>query len=114
MVTSAGKLERSADAFANDSGGYFRAAPEFADKVRDFREAVERSGDREVILNYEKLWRSYQALRREVERSDIPQLRVDFESVTSAFHNVVGYLNGYADNAVYARGGYQHDPYYDP
>jgi hypothetical protein len=116
MMTSVGRLERSADAFASDTRGYFRDAPEFADQAHDFRETVDRAGDREVILAYEQLWRSYQALRHEVERSDSRQAQVDLKPVTRAFRDVVRDISGYADadSALYARGGYQHDPYYDP
>jgi hypothetical protein len=67
-------------------------------------------------LAYEQLWRKYQALRQEVERSDSRQAQIDLKSVTQAFRDVVGDMSGYADadSALYARGGYQHDPYYDP
>jgi hypothetical protein len=116
MMASVGRLERSADAFASDTRGYFRHAPEFADQAHDFRETVDRAGDREVILAYEQLWRTYQALRHEVERSDSRQAQVDLKPVTRAFRDVVRDISGYADadSALYARGGYQHDPYYDP
>jgi hypothetical protein len=116
MMTSAGRLERRADAFASDTRGYFRDAPEFADQAHYFRETVDRAGDREVILAYEHLWRTYQVLRHEVERSDSAQARVDLKSVTEAFRDVVRDIRGYADadSALYARGGYQHDPYYEP
>jgi hypothetical protein len=116
MMTSADRLERSADAFASDTRGYFRDAPEFADQAHGFLETVDRAGDREVILAYEQLWRSYQALRHEVERSDNRQAQVDLKPVTRAFRNVVRNMSGYADadSALYARGGFQHDPYYDP
>jgi hypothetical protein len=116
MMISAGRLERIADAFANDARGYFRDAPEFADQSHDFRETVGRAGDRDVILAYEQLWRTYQALRQEVERSDSRQAEVDLKPVTRAFRDVVRDMRGYvdADSALYARGGYQHDPYYDP
>ena len=116
MMTSAGRLERSADAFAGYTRGDFPDAREFADQAHDFRETVDRAGDREVILAYEQLWRSYQALRHEVERSDSRQAQVDLKSVTRAFRDVVRDISGYADadSALYARGGYQHDPYYDP
>jgi len=116
MMTSAGGLVRSADAFASDTRDYSQDAREFADQAHDFRETVDRAGDREVILAYEQLWRRYQALRHEVERSDSQQARVDFKSVTRAFRDVVREISRYADadSALYARGGYQHDPYYDP
>jgi isopenicillin N synthase-like dioxygenase len=116
MMTSAGRLERTADAFASDTRGYFRHAPEFTDQAHDFRETVDRAGDREVILAYKQLWRSYQALRDEVERSDNRQAQVDVKPVTRAFRDIVLDISGYADadSALYARGGYQHDPYYDP
>jgi hypothetical protein len=114
LATSAGRLERSADAFARDTRGYFRDAPEFADQAHGFRETVERAGDREVVLAYEQLWRSYQVLRHEVERSDNRQ--VDLNPVKQAFRDVVRDITWYADadTALYARGGFQHDPYYDP
>jgi hypothetical protein len=116
MMTSADTLERSADAFAGDTRGYFRDAREFAEQAHDFRETIDRAGDREVILAYEQLWRSYQALRHEVERSDSEEAQADWKSVTRAFRDVVRDISGYADadSALYARGGYQHDPYYDP
>ena len=116
MMISAGRLERSADAFASDARGYFHDAPEFVDQAHDFRETLDRAGDRDVILAYEQLWRTYQALRQEVERSGSPQAEVDLKPVTRAFRDVVRDISGYADadSALYARGGYQHDPYYDP
>jgi hypothetical protein len=116
MMISAGRLERIADAFSSDARGYFRDAPEFADQAHDFRETVDRAGDRDVILAYERLWRTYHSLRQEVERSDSRQAEVDLKPVTRAFRDVVRDISGYvdADSALYARGGYQHDPYYDP
>jgi hypothetical protein len=116
MMISAGRLERIADAFSSDARGYFRDAPEFADQAHDFRETVDRAGDRDVVLAYEQLWRTYQGLRQEVERSDSRQAKVDLKPVTQAFRDVVRDMGGYADadSALYARGGYQHDPYYDP
>ena len=50
---------------------------------------VDRAGDRDVILAYEQLWRSYQALRYEVERSDSRQAQVDLMPATQAFRDVV-------------------------
>jgi hypothetical protein len=114
MMTSVGRLERSVDAFDTDTHGYFRNAAEFADQAHDFRTTVDRAGDREVIVAYERLWRGYQALRQEVQGSDSPQAQVALKPVTQAFRGVVRGVSGYADSAVYARGGYQHDPYYDP
>lgn len=114
MAASAGRLERSADAFARDTRGYFQDAPEFAGEAHDFRETVERAGDREIILAYEQLWRSYQVLRNEVGHSDHRQ--ADLNPVRQAFRDVVRDITWYADadTALYARGGFQHDPYYDP
>jgi hypothetical protein len=116
MITSAGRLDRRAVEFATVTRGYFRNSPEFTDQARNFRETVDGAGDREVILAYEQLWRTYQALRQEVKRSDSRQAQIDLKSVTQAFRDVVGDMSGYADadSALYARGGYQHDPYYDP
>jgi len=116
MLTSSDRLERSAAAFAIETRDYFPDASEFADQVRAFRETVDRAGDREVLSEFEQLWNNYYALRDEVEHSDSQQAKVGFKPVTQAFREVVSDIKGYADSdpALYARGGFQHDQYYDP
>jgi hypothetical protein len=124
MMTSADRLERNAEAFANVTAhesavtdpttGYLSDARGFAHQAHDFRETVEdRAGDREVTLAFEHLWHSYHALRDEVDRSDSRQAQVGLKPVTQAFLRVEHEMAGYADSALYARGGYRYDPYYN-
>jgi len=115
MMTSANQLGSSATAFVGDAGRQFPHAAEFAFQAHDFLETVDRAGDRQVILAYGQLWDAYQALREEVERSGSQQAQGDFKTVTQAFTYVARNIRGYADadSALYARGGFQHDPYYD-
>ena len=116
MMSSADDLERSTDAFVSDAGREFPDAREFANLEHHFLETVDRAGDREVISAYEHLWDAYHAIRHEVERSGSLQAQADFKPVTQAFIYVVRDIRAYADadSAVYARGGFQHDQYYDP
>jgi hypothetical protein len=116
MMRSANDLERSVDAFVSDAGRDFPDAREFANQAHDFLETADRAGDREIISAYEHLWDAYHALRHEVERSGSRRAQVDFKPVTQAFIYVVRDIRGYAnaDSSVYARGGFQHDQYYDP
>jgi hypothetical protein len=92
------------------------AARWFADQVQEFRETCENGGDQEVVFAFQRLWRSYHALRDEVYRQRDRQLQVDFEPITQAFVDVQRDVkNGYsyADPTVYASGGYALDPYYN-
>jgi hypothetical protein len=116
MMRSANNLGSSADAFADEAGRHFPHAVEFARQAHYFLETLDRAGDREVISAYEGLWDAYHALRDEVARSSSPGAEVDFKPVTQAFTYVARDIRGYADadSAIYARGGFQHDPYYDP
>jgi hypothetical protein len=116
MMRSADNLGSSANAFAGDAGRPFPHAAEFASQARYFLETVDRAGDREVISAYERLWDAYHALRDEVERSGSRRAEAGFKSVTQEFTYVARDIRGYADadSSIYARGGFQHDPYYDP
>jgi hypothetical protein len=92
------------------------AARSFADQVQEFRETIENDGDQAVVFAFQRLWRSYHALRDEVYRLRDRQLQVDFKPVTQAFvHVQLDVKNGYsyADPTVYASGGYVLDPYYN-
>jgi hypothetical protein len=123
---AADKLELRIDAFA--AGACYRssaacsshqelaAARWFADQVQEFRETCENGGDQEVVFAFQRLWRSYHALRDEVYRLRDRQLQVDFKPVTHAFVDVQRDVkNGYsyADPTLYASGGYVLDPYYN-
>lgn len=116
MMRSADNLGSSANAFAGEASRDFPHAAEFASLANYFLATVDRAGDREVISAYEGLWNAYHALRYEVERSGSRQAQVDFKPVTEAFTYVARDIRGYADadGSIYARGGFQHDPYYDP
>ena len=125
-VTAADKLEQRIDAFAAgacdqsnaacSSRQQLAAARWFADQVQEFRETCENGGDQEVVFAFQRLWRSYHALRDEIYRLRDRQLQVDFKPVTRAFVDVQRDVkNGYsyADPTVYASGGYVLDPYYN-
>ena len=125
-VNAAERLERSAEAFAaatchEPSAGcstnrYLPAARAFADQARRFEQTLQSAGDQEVVLAFERLWRSYHSLRDEVDRSRDRQARAELRPVTRTFIDVQRYVkNGYsyADPTVYASGGYTFDPYYN-
>jgi hypothetical protein len=125
-ATAADKLEQRIDAFAAGACDQPSAACSnrqqlaavrwFADQVQEFRETCENGGDQEVVFAFQRLWRSYHALRDEVYGLRDRQLQVDFKSVTQAFVDVqLDVKNGYsyADATVYASGGYVLDPYYN-
>jgi hypothetical protein len=124
MMTSADQLERDAQAFAavaqprpsvaDSTTDYLWEARDLAAQAHVFRETVEDgAGDRNVTLAYERLWHSYHSLRNELDRSDNHQAQVALKPVTKAFLQVEGDMRGYADTALYARGGYKRDPYYN-
>lgn len=116
IMRSADNLGSSASAFAVDAGRDFPRAAEFSNQAGYFLETVDRASDREVISAYERLWAAYHALRYEVEHSGNQRAEADFKPVTQAFTHVARDMRGYADadGSLYARGGFQHDPYYDP
>jgi hypothetical protein len=115
MMKSADILGSNATAFAGHAGRNFPRAIEFASETQSFIATVDHGGDREVISAYERLWNEFHALREDVGRSNGPGAQVDFEPVSQAFANVARSVSGYsdADGSIYARGGFQHDPYYD-
>jgi hypothetical protein len=112
-------LERQADAFAADTRGeagpadYARRAQDFADQAHDFSQSVGKAGDRDVVLAFHSLWRSYQALSGDVRSANDG---AHFKPVTAAFAEVqLDVKNGYgdADGSLLASGGYVFDPYYN-
>lgn len=116
MMMSANNLRNNASTFLGNSGNQFPHASQFAGQVDSFLETVQSAGDREVILAYDRLWDLYTVVRIEVARSGSRQAEIEFTPVTQAFSHVAHDMQGYAnaDPVVYARGGFQHDPYYDP
>jgi hypothetical protein len=126
MIRAADRLERNAEAFdsatryeadpTQSAPGDFRGAREFVEQAHDFRQTVDTAGDQEVVFAFEHLWRSYHALRDQIDRLHSRQARAHLKSVTEAFVDVQRIVkNGYsyADGALYSSGGYQFDPYYN-
>ncbi len=125
-VIAADTLARRADAFAAahcyeakgvPSSRYSPESCQFADQAREFRFALDgEEGDQEVVRAFQRLWRSYHALREGICRSADRPVRASLNPVAEAFKDVqrnviTGY--SYADPALYASGGYAHDPYYN-
>jgi hypothetical protein len=123
---AADRLERSAVTFsaATCSGPrircsdnlYVTAARDFADDAREFHETVDTAGGRAVLSSFERLWHSYQKLRYEVSRSGDRQLQADLKPATEAFTDIQQHVKQWysdADHALYGRGGYVLDPYYN-
>lgn len=121
---AADTLDHRAGAFAartclepnTSSQQHLRSACAFADQAYEFRQTLGNAGDQEIVLVFQRLWRSYHALRDEVDGLHDRQLRADLKPVTQAFVDVQRHVkNGYsyADPTLYASGGYALDPYYN-
>jgi hypothetical protein len=121
-VRAADTLVQSADALA--AGNCFEpngvlssdpAACRFADQAHAFRLTLDSKGDQEVVLAFQRLWRSYRALRDDTSLRD-EDARTRLQPVTDAFIGVQRQvISGYshADPTLYASGGYVLDPYYN-
>jgi len=108
LDTSADRLDRNAQAFAQDSEeaprgyaentGYTEDARDFADRAHEFRRTVEdqdeSADNRDVREAFEELSRSYHALRDDVERSDDSEARRDLHPVTQAYLDVEDNMGG--------------------
>jgi hypothetical protein len=107
LDTSADRLDRNAQAFAQDSEEaprgyaekttYTEDARDFADRAHEFRRTVEDRGDaddRDVKDAFEELSRSYHALRDDVERSDDRDASRDLHPVTQAYLDVEDEMGG--------------------
>src|SRR6185312_8098159 len=107
LNSSAERLDRNAQAFAEDSQeaphgyaentGYTEDARDFADRAHEFRRTVEEgsdSDDRDVKDSFDELSRSYHALRDEVERSGDRVARRDLQPVTQAYLDVEDNMSG--------------------
>ena len=125
-AAAAERLERSAEAFVAGTcyepnagcspNRYLPAARAFADQAMRFEQTLRGAGDQEVVLAFERLWRSYHTLRDEVGRSRDRQARIQLKPVTRTFIDVqreVKNRYSYADPTLYASGGYMFDPYYN-
>jgi len=109
LDSSAARLDRNAQDFAQDSTEaprgydenttYTEDARDFADRAHEFHRTVEDreegdSGDRDVKTAFDELSRSYHALRDDVERAGNPDARRDMRPVTQAYLDVEDNMGG--------------------
>lgn len=108
LDTSADRLDRNAQVFAQDSDeaprgytentGYTADARDFADRAHEFHRAVagedRDADDRDVKDAFDELSRSYHALRDDVERSGDREARRDLHPVTQAYLDVEDSMGG--------------------
>jgi ketosteroid isomerase-like protein len=98
VATSAGDLERNANVLAQDAV-YEKSNPEYdaltrdtrglAEDAHDFRHVVEgRSSDSDVQVAFDRVSRSYHAVRDEVQQTNSLQARRDFTPVSDAYHDI--------------------------
>lgn len=103
MSTSADRLEHNANLLADDvrsadyPSGYVRDVHMLADDARDFRRTVEdrASSDGDVKVAFERLSRSYHAVRDEVDHSDSRTARGDLQPVTDSYLDIEREMGGY-------------------
>src|SRR5579863_10255706 len=103
MSTSADRLEHNASLLADDvrsadyPSGYVRDVHMLADDARDFRRTVEdrASSDGDVKAAFERLSRSYHAVRDEVDHSDSRTARGDLQPVTDSYLDIEREMGGY-------------------
>ncbi len=106
LNSSADRLDRNAQAFAQDAGeaphgyaantGYTEDARDFADRAHEFRRTVQDEGGdtRDAKASFDALSRSYHALRDDVERSGDGDARHDLQPVTQAYLDVEDNMGG--------------------
>ena len=106
LNSSADRLDRNAQAYAQDTEeaphgyaehtGYTEDARDFADRAHEFRRTVEDEGadNRDVRASFDELSRSYHALRDDVERSGDRDARRDLQPVTQAYLDVEDNMGG--------------------
>ena|SRR5215469_1493908 len=121
LHSSADRLDRNAQAFAQDSEeaphgysentGYTEDARDFADRAHEFRRTVEEEGtdNRDARDSFDELSRSYHALRDDVERSDDEDARRDLRPVTQAYLDVEDNMGG-AGPSGYSEEDYDRGP----
>lgn len=105
---SADRLDRNAQAFAEDAQDaprgydentdYTEDARDFADRAHEFRRAVEDPGadKHDVRASFDDLSRSYHTLRDDVQHSDSDVARHDLQPVTAAYLDVEDDMGGAA------------------
>ena len=127
LHSSADRLDRNAQAFAqdaqeaprgyNENASYTEDARDFADRAHEFRRTVEdeEGGDssgadsRDVKASFDALSRSYHALRDDVERSGDGNARHDMQPVTQAYLDVEDDMGG-AGPSRYSESDYDRGP----
>ena len=106
LTSSADRLERNAHAMAQDvradadyPSGFSRDAHALADDARDFRHAVEDHGanDSDVRHAFERVSKSYHAVRDDADRSDSRTAREDLRPVTDAYLDLEKAMGGYPE-----------------
>jgi len=114
LHSSADRLDRNAQAFAEDSQeaprgyaentGYTEDARDFADRAHEFRRTIDEEGtdNRDVQASFDELSRSYHALRDDVERSGDRDARRDLAPVTQAYLDVEDNMGGAAAPSRYS------------
>ena len=122
LNSSADRLDRNAQAFAQDSEeaphgysenrDYTEDARDFADRAHEFRRAVEDedADNRDVKASFGELSRSYHALRDDVERSDDLHARHDLQPVTQAYLDVEDNMGGAHASSRYSDEDYDRGP----
>jgi hypothetical protein len=100
LASSTDRLEQNARALARDAGAvpagpdivyptvYARDAVALADGARELRHAAESGSDADMQGAFNRVSRSYHAVRDEVEHSDSLQARNDLQPVTAAYRDV--------------------------
>jgi hypothetical protein len=81
---------------------YARDAHALADSARELRHAVEDGGsDRDIRVAFNRVSRSFHAVRDEVHHSDSEQARTDLRPVAAAYYDVEHSLGEYSGTAEY-------------
>lgn len=118
---SADRLDRNAQALAQDAEeaprgysentSYTEDARDFADRAHEFRRTVEDSSadKRDVRASFDGLSRSYHSLRDDVERSGNEDARHDMVPVTQAYLDVEDDMGG-AGPSRYSEEDYDRGP----
>ena len=101
---SAARLDRNAQALAQD-------AQDFAVRAHEFRRTVESGADRaDVKASFDELSRSYHALRDSVERSGSDTARRDMQPVTQAYLDIEDDMGGAGPRSRYSEADYDQGP----
>jgi hypothetical protein len=120
LYSSADRLDRSAQAFAQDAEeaphgyaentGYTEDAQDFAVQAHEFRRTVENRGADDVRASFDELSRSYHALRDDVERSGSRDASIDLHPVTEAYLDVEDNMGGARAPSRYSEEDYDRGP----